>query len=186
MKAKKRTLLTILIISVLLTALAVSGCFRSSTEINSDTTLTRVRITRVIDGDTAYVRFPGGGEEKLRFIGVDAPEINHPTKGLEPFGPEAESYTRDMLEGKIIWLEFDLSKRDQYDRLLAYLWLEVPDGINDSEIRDKMFNAHLLLEGYATQVIFEPNVKYVNYFADYTKEAQNAGRGLWGLEDNNN
>lgn len=183
---KKRTLLTILIISVLLTALAVSGCFRPAAEISGDTSLTRVRVTRVIDGDTAYVRFPGGSEEKLRFIGVDAPEINHPTKGLEPFGPEAESYTRGMLEGKMIWLEFDVGERDQYDRLLAYLWLEVPDRIDDSEIRAKMYNARLLLEGYATQVIFEPNVKYVNYFSIYTKEAQNAGRGLWGLEDTNN
>jgi micrococcal nuclease len=65
--------------------------------------------------------------------------------------------------------------------MLAYLWLEIPEGFSDQEIRAKMFNARLLLEGYAVQVIFEPNVKYVDYFSAYETEAQNEGRGLWGL-----
>lgn len=46
-----------------------------------------------------------------------------------------------------------------------------------------MFNAHLLLEGYAVQVIFEPNDKYVQLIAVYEAEAQEAGRGLWGLPE---
>ncbi|MDW7730214.1 MAG: thermonuclease family protein [Bacillota bacterium] len=145
--------------------------------------LHRVKITRVIDGDTAYARFADGSEEKVRFIGVDAPEINHPTLGKEEFGPEAEVYTRTWIEGKTIWLEYDRGERDQYDRLLAYLWLEIPEEISDQEIRAKMFNAQLLIEGYAVQVIFEPNVKYVNYFSAYEAEARENNKGLWGLEE---
>lgn len=56
----------------------------------------------MIDGDTAYARFPDGSEEKVRFIGADAPEIIHPTKGMEAFGPEAEAYTRAQLKGETI------------------------------------------------------------------------------------
>ncbi len=145
--------------------------------------LTRVKISKVIDGDTAYALMPDGSEEKLRFIGVNSPEINHPTKGLEPYGPEAEAFTRSQLAGKNIWLEFDASERDQYGRMLAYLWLEIPAEFSDQEIRAKMFNARLLLEGYAVQVIFEPNVKYVDFFSNYETEAKNEGRGLWGLSE---
>lgn len=145
--------------------------------------LTSVKITKVIDGDTAYALMPNGSEEKLRFIGVNSPEINHPTKGLEPYGPEAEAFTRSQLEDKNIWLEFDVGERDQYGRMLAYLWIEIPEEFSDQEIRAKMFNARLLLEGYAVQVIFEPNVKYVQLLAVYEAEAKIAGRGLWGLSE---
>jgi len=148
-----------------------------------DKDLIKVEITRVIDGDTAYARFPDGREEKVRFIGVDAPEINHPVKGIEPFGLEVETYTRSRLEGKMLWLEIDVAERDQYGRILAYLWLAVPDVINDRTIRENMFNAHLLIEGYAVQVIFPPNVKYVDYFRIYVAEAKRNNRGLWGSEN---
>ncbi len=161
----------------------LNSCFLLVDEAPAVEGLTRVKITKVIDGDTAYALMPDGSEEKLRFIGVNSPEINHPTKGLEPYGPEAEAFTRSQLADENIWLEFDAGERDQYGRMLAYLWLEIPAEFSDQEIRAKMFNARLLLEGYAVQVIFEPNVKYVDYFTAYETEAQKEGRGLWGLTE---
>ncbi len=168
----------------LLIVLIFNGCVIFQEAAPDDLDLIKVKITRVIDGDTAYARFPNGTEEKVRFIGVDAPEINHPVKGSEPFGSEAENYTRSHLEGKQIWLEIDVAERDQYGRILAYLWLVKPETINDHEIRGKMFNARLLFEGYAVQVIFPPNVKYVDYFAVYASEAKTNYRGLWGPGNN--
>lgn len=144
--------------------------------------LTKIRVSRVVDGDTVYVRFSCGVEEKLRLIGVDAPEINHPVKGIEPFGTEADHYARSALEDITAWLEFDEGERDQYGRLLAYLWLDKPVRFDEGEIREKMFNARLLLDGYAVQVIFEPNVRYVDYFSLFEAEARKNKRGLWGLE----
>ena len=173
----------IIIFIFLVMLFGLSGCRLFFETGPDDLTFYRVKITRVIDGDTVYARFPDGSEEKVRLIGVDAPELNHPTKGLEAFGPEAEAYTRARLKGETIWLEYDLEERDQYGRLLAYIWLAVPEEFSDREIRHKLFNAILLLEGYAVQVVFEPNVKYVNYFSDYETEAQAKGKGLWGLED---
>lgn len=78
-------------------------------------------------------------------------------------------------------MEFDVQEKDRYGRLLAYVWLEKPSQITDEEIRTKMFNAILLLEGYAQVMTVQPNVKYVDYFLQYQREAMEAGRGLWGL-----
>lgn len=148
--------------------------------------LVPVKITRIVDGDTAYARFADGREEKVRFIGVDAAEISESAGGIEPYGHEAAEFTRRQIDGKKIWLEFDTAERDQYGRLLAYLWLEIPEEINEDEIRAKMFNAHLLLEGYASQVTFPPNTRYIEYFSQFNAEARNAGRGLWGLNGEDN
>ena len=112
------------------------------------------RVTRVVDGDTIVVDF-NGTEEKIRLIGVDTPESVHPdsSKNSEA-GLEASEYTRSMLEGKYVTLEFDVQQRDMYGRLLAYVYL---DGV--------MFNKTLLENGYATISTFPPNVRYVDEFA---------------------
>ncbi|MBO8128135.1 MAG: thermonuclease family protein [Peptococcaceae bacterium] len=141
------------------------------------------KVTRVIDGDTAYVLLNGGREEKVRFIGVDTPETNHPQIGEEPYGPEAKAYTKAKLEGRTVYLELDVEERDRYGRLLAYVWTDKPSGEgSEAEVRAKMFNAGLLINGYAQTLTVPPNVKYVDFFTQFQREAREAGRGLWGLE----
>lgn len=135
-------------------------------------------VTHVVDGDTAHVALASGVTEKVRFIGVNTPEstIEH-----EPYGKEASAYTKKALAGKTVYLETDAELRDRYGRLLAYVWLAQPLSESDSEIRAKMFNARLLLDGIAEQATYPPNVKYVDRFAVYAREARNADRGLWGI-----
>lgn len=145
--------------------------------------LSQVTVTKIVDGDTIYARLSGGAEEKVRFIGVDTPETKHPSKPVEPYGPEAEAYTRAQLNGKTVWLELDVQERDQYGRILAYVWLSPPSEITDREIRDKMFNARLLLDGYAQLATYPPNVKYVDYFRKYQAEARDGNKGLWGIQE---
>jgi micrococcal nuclease len=142
--------------------------------------LVETRVNRVIDGDTIEIIFDGK-KESVRLIGVDTPETKHPTKGVQPYGPEASAYTKKALEGKRVWLEWDVEQRDRYGRLLAYVWTAQPTIINDSEIRNKMFNAHMLLDGYAQLATFPPNVRYVERFRVYQSEARGANRGLWGI-----
>ncbi len=48
-----------------------------------------VQVVRVIDGDTIQVCCVFGDREKVRYIGINTPEIHHPMKGIEPFGKEA-------------------------------------------------------------------------------------------------
>ncbi len=133
--------------------------------------VTLYKVTEVIDGDTVKVMFDGK-EEKIRLIGVDTPETKHPTKGVQPYGPEASAFTKEHLEGKDIMLEFDVQERDRYGRLLAYVWFE-----------DELFNANLVREGYAQVSTFPPNVKYEDTFIEAQKEAREAGKGLWGLDE---
>jgi len=135
-------------------------------------------VTHVVDGDTAHVALATGVTEKVRFIGVNTPEstIEH-----EPYGKEASAYTKKALAGKTVYLETDAELRDRYGRLLAYVWLAQPMSDGDAEVRAKMFNARLLLDGIAEQATYPPNVKYVDRFAVYAREARNADRGLWGI-----
>jgi len=136
------------------------------------------RVQEVIDGDTVTVVLGSGREEKVRFIGVNTPEISGE---IQPYGLEAKAYTKRRLQGRRVYLELDTSERDKYGRLLAYVWLEKPRDTSVSEIRTKMFNAELLLEGYAQIMTVPPNVKYAEIFKQLENEARNAGKGLWGL-----
>jgi endonuclease YncB( thermonuclease family) len=74
-------------------------------------------VKRVIDGDTIQM----GNGTRVRLIGVDTPETVHPEKPVEYFGKEASAFTRRMVEGKRVRLEFDpantlLDNKDRYGR----------------------------------------------------------------------
>lgn len=127
-------------------------------------------VVRVIDGDTIVISY-NGNSEKLRFIGVNTPEINHPEKGAEPFGVEAAEYTQKLLENQTIRLKFDVQQRDEYGRLLGYVFL----------VDGTFFNARLLQEGYAQVMTVPPNDKYAEDFVWLEREARKAEKGLWGI-----
>ncbi len=136
-------------------------------------------VAEVIDGDTVRVRLPGRRTQKVRFIGVDTPETRHPKTGEEPYGRAAAAFTKKSLLGRRVWLERDVQERDRYGRLLAYVWLEPPTGASASEVREKMFNARLLLEGCAQVLTVPPNVRYADLFVKFQREAREAKKGLW-------
>jgi len=124
-------------------------------------------VVRVVDGDTIHVRI-GARVEKVRYIGVNTPEVHHPTKGEEPGGREAAEVNRRLVEGQAVRLELDMQERDRYGRLLAYVW-----------IGDLMINAELVRLGYAQVMTSPPNVRYQEVFLKLQREAREAGRGLW-------
>lgn len=125
-------------------------------------------VTRVVDGDTFVINY-NGKEEKVRLIGVDTPESVHPDKNKNTeFGNEVSNYSKQMLLEKQIKLEFDVSERDKYGRLLAYVYL---DG--------QMYNKMLLERGYAKVATYPPNVKYVEEFTAIQKQARADKVGLW-------
>ena len=142
--------------------------------------LIKTTVTRVVDGDTIHARV-NGKDEAIRLIGVDTPETVKPNTPVQPYGTEASSYTKAQLTGKTVWLEKDVQERDKYGRLLTYVWTEQPTQISDSEIRSKMFNARLMLDGYARLDTIPPDVKCADYFTQYQTEAREANKGLWGL-----
>lgn len=127
-------------------------------------------VVEVIDGDTLSIDY-NGKTEKIRLIGVNCPESVHPTKGVEPFGKEASNFTKSSLEGKKISFELDVEERDQYGRILAYVYLDF-----------KMFNKTLLEEGYAQVMTVQPNSKYADEYVEIQKSAREQNKGLWALD----
>lgn len=123
--------------------------------------------TRVIDGDTIVVEIDSK-QEKVRLIGVDTPETVHPNKPVEYFGKEASKFTKSMVEGKKVRLEYDWQRRDKYGRLLAYVYLE--DGT--------FLNAEIIKQGYGFAYTRFP-FKYLEDFRQYEREARENNRGLW-------
>jgi micrococcal nuclease len=123
-----------------------------------------VRVKWVADGDTVVLL----SGEKVRLIGIDAPETHHPEKPVEPFGPEAAEYLRQLVEGKEVLLVLDKKHKDEYSRTLGYLFLQ-----------DLFVNAHLVKEGYARASSRRPNTTYESLFAELEGQAQSQGKGMW-------
>jgi len=124
-------------------------------------------VVKVVDGDTIHVRI-GDRIERVRYIGVNTPELHHPTRGAEPGGREAFHVNGDLVAGKRVRLELDVQTRDRYGRLLAYVW-----------VGDLMVNAELVRSGYAQVMTVPPNVRYQALFLRLQREAREAARGLW-------
>ena len=134
-----------------------------------------ITVGRVIDGDT----FETSDGRRVRLVGVNTPES---TIRAEAYGKEASSYTISKLEGKQVWMQKDVSNRDRYSRYLRIVWLEVPSNdMDENEIRTKMFNAYLVLNGYAEPSTFIPDVKYRTYFVKFAREARDHNTGLWAF-----
>lgn len=129
-------------------------------------------VVNVVDGDTIKVS-KSGTTEKVRMIGVDTPESVHPDASRNSeSGKKASKFTEKKLSGKTVGLEFDVQQRDQYGRLLAYVY-----------VGDKMFNKTLLRKGYAQVATYPPNVKYVDDFTKIQKKARKNNKGLWGEDE---
>ena len=134
-------------------------------------------VTRVVDGDTIHVAV-AGESRTVRLIGVDTPETVHPRKPVQFYGKEASDFTKKNLTGRTVWLEYDVAPKDRYNRHLAYVWLTRP-GTGERAVRENMFNARLLLEGYGTVMTLQPNSKYAGLFTKFQQEARTGKKGLW-------
>lgn len=132
---------------------------------------TECKVARVIDGDTIVISLEGK-QKKLRYLGIDTPELNNSKKLTEYFAKEALEYNKALVENKTLWLEFDVRKSDKYGRLLAYAYL-APRGI-------AMIDAILVSQGFAQILTIPPNVKYTELFQELQTNAREAERGLWG------
>jgi len=121
-------------------------------------------VVRVIDGDT--IELSDGS--KVRYIGIDTPETVHPSKPVECFGKEASNQNKELVEGKEVRLEKDVSERDKYGRLLRYIY------VNGTFVND-----YLVRQGYALSSTYPPDVKYQDQFIEAQQEARENNRGLW-------
>lgn len=184
---KQSKIVSVIIIALVFLIPTLNSLFNNKTAISKldRNNLEKAQVVKHVDGDTVHVKFEDGRIEKLRFIGVDAPELANEYREAEFYAEEASKYLRDLIYGKTIYLEKDVSDRDQYNRLLRYVWLESAldnvdfDNITKADLANHMVNAKLLAEGYAKLVTFPPDVKYHDFLRDFNKEARKNGLGLW-------
>ncbi|WP_237705090.1 lamin tail domain-containing protein [Thermococcus zilligii] len=182
MAGLKKVFIVLLIAGLVLSA----GCTFQNREAyrDNDSPQNRVlaHVIRVVDGDTAYVRFPNGTVEKVRFLGVDTPETevdkNKPNEYdhitdmecLTEWGLRAKEFTEKALQGKEVYLVFDpiSPRRDYYGRLLAYIYLQ-----NGTD-----FTAELVRLGYA-RVYIEGKFEKKGAYLEEQERAMGKGLGLW-------
>jgi endonuclease YncB( thermonuclease family) len=124
-----------------------------------------VRVKRVVDGDTIEL----DDSEKVRYIGINSPESVKVNSPVECFGKAASAKNAELVEGKRVRLEKDVSDRDRYGRLLRFVYLEDGTFVNETLVR----------EGYAYASPYTPDVSKSEFFKQAEREARENRHGLW-------
>ena len=153
------------ILVVLLLVLA-SGClFTQRTE-------GLAKVTRVIDGDTIDVAFGAPtavSRWRVRYIGIDAPELDSEEEWERTLAIEATNKNKELVENKVVNLVKDVSETDRYQRLLRYVY----------DTDDLFVNGELVRLGLARAVSDLPDTAQQELLAQLEAEARAAGRGIW-------
>ena len=126
------------------------------------------KVTRVIDGDTIEIE----SGRKIRYIGIDTPETVDPRTTPQCFGREASAKNKELVEGKMIELEKDISETDKYTRLLRYVFVD-----------NILVNDYLVRQGFAHAFSYPPDIKYQEQLRQAEQEARDNNRGLWSTCD---
>jgi len=123
------------------------------------------RIKWVVDGDTVVLN----NGQKIRYIGINAPELAHDDHKAEPYGEESKHFNAMLVDREKVRLEMDKERLDQYKRRLAYVFLK----------NGTFVNAEMLSNGYAYFLSSPPNLKYDSALLQAQRSAMLAKRGIW-------
>jgi len=159
----------LIVVAVLLAALLAGG---GALQLGgSERDEGRARVLRAVDGDTILVRIPGppARRERVRYIGIDAPESVTPDRLVECYGPASAAANRRLVGGRTVALSTDAERRDRFGRLLAYV-----------RVDGRFVNAELVRGGFATTLEIAPNLRHAARPRALERGARRAGRGLWG------
>ena len=119
----------------------------------------------VIDGDTIVLQ----DGRKVRYVGINAPEIGHKDRPGEPFGRKATEYNRKLVQGKKVHIVPAGDRIDRFGRLLAFVYLR--DG--------RMVNEKMLRAGLAHVCFFSKDLKNKNLLLQAQLFAINSRKGIW-------
>jgi len=126
------------------------------------------KVSKVIDGDTVHLK----DGRKIRFLGINTPEIGRKGKASDPFAKKAyDTLDRLLRNNKKIGLSYDHVKYDHYKRVLAYI--SFSDGRSAQQI--------LLAKGLAYSIVVPPNDARIACYRDIEQQARDARRGIWEL-----
>jgi micrococcal nuclease len=153
-------------------AVLATACRAGSPPAPSTPTALGINATMLsdVDGDTIDVDI-GGHRERVRLIGIDTPETKKPNTPIQCYGPEASAFTKSLLPADTaLHLERDVVARDDYGRMLAYVYLAGTG----------MFvNMTIIRQGYARVLTIRPNAAHADEFVEAARLAQAENIGLW-------
>jgi micrococcal nuclease len=130
-------------------------------------------VTEIVDGDTIHVEI-GGVEYRVRYIGIDAPEVAHDDNPGEWLGAEATQANAALVDGQLVILEKDVSDTDQFGRLLRYVWLPPETGADWT-----MVELELVHTGFADAKTYPPDTARQADLQAAEDAARDAGLGIW-------
>ena len=156
----------LLIYIILLVPLLGCTFVRNETTGQESNVSSNFTVSRVIDGDT--IELENG--ERVRYLGVETPEVSHPSKVPECYGVEATERNRDLVEGLVVRLLSDGEDRDSYGRLLRYVFV---DGT--------FVNGILVWEGYAYSRSYGEHGRLYQTLVQLEASARDNKRGLWDI-----
>ena len=154
----------------------------------------QVDVTRVYDGDTFMYVDDDGVEQKIRMLGVAAPEVESGSEPAECYGDEAANFLRELILNQAVELQFDRECTDIYQRTLSWVvlrgddpqvagWLietETP-GLQTDGSYEFLVNELLVQMGYAE--VFRGEVDQSERYGDQMSvaedNAETQNRGLW-------
>jgi len=139
-------------------------------------------VVGIVDGDTISVDRAATDNviDKVRLLGLDAPEIVDPNSPPAFFGPEAAAFAKTVLDGCEIKLSYDRTVKDDKGRLLCYAWLPVQ---YEGQTKHVLFNLLSVLNGYGTSCSdFDIEKNSLFMFQDAQMFAEDNEFGLWESE----
>ena len=173
MQNTKLLLIFCFLVIALVLGLFNSGLNRPSDQVKSVQTKdfqSGILVTAVIDGDTIEIE----NGAKIRLLGVDTPETVDPRRPVGCFGKQASNKMKELLSGKRVTLEKDISESDKYGRLLRFVYLPLGNG------QTLFVNDYLIREGFGKVLTIPPDVKFAEQFLEAQRRAREAKLGLWG------
>jgi micrococcal nuclease len=183
--------------SSLLLAVSLAGCFTPPEldlidEIpfvgtNACAPGREARVYQVLDGDTVDIDGLGDAGERIRFLGIDAPEIAHEGNPADCWGNEAGDHLRQLADGRQVTVTFDEECVDVYGRTLAYVWISTddanldPEDVVQSDDGSVLLNELMLARGQAR--LFDEDwvapLRLQDRLDAAQAEAKARGLGLW-------
>lgn len=144
----------------------------------------RVTVRHVVDGDTLAVATESGDHVSVRLIGMDTPESVAPQEERNcEEGVLASDHMKELVgKGDVLWLQYDTSVTDKYDRPLAYVWRALPASAAEADdpavIARDMLNAIQVIDGYGQAKTYRPDTYHDGLFAQWGDEALADARGV--------
>jgi micrococcal nuclease len=155
---------TIFITGVVIMCLYFAGIYVKHLKQESNFKKITARVERVVDGDTVVL----ADGTKIRLVGIDSPETNHPDQPVQKYGEEAKKYLQKRIEGKTCVFEYETTnEKDVYGRTLAMIYFE-----------EDNINAEMIKQGLAYAYVKDPNSRTKD-FGVLENIAKKFRRGLW-------